>query len=169
MIIDLASVGKNPKAIELTFEPTDIQLDEGTRLVGTTSFKGEIKRDDVRTQVRGHISGKVETDCVRCLEPVEKQVEIDFDDVFIDAEHVPEADEVQVGPEDLDVDVLTEPQIDLGEVVREQLILETGEPVLCKEDCQGLCPKCGENRNLIDCKCEESEIDPRWAALKNLN
>jgi uncharacterized protein len=137
--------------------------------VGTTSFKGEIKRDDIRTQVRGHISATVETDCVRCLEPVEKAVEIDFDDVFIDAEHVPDAEEVQVGPEDLDVDLLSEPQIDLAEVVREQLILETAEPVLCKEDSQGLCPKCGANRNLIDCKCEENEIDPRWAALKNLN
>jgi uncharacterized protein len=49
------------------------------------------------------------------------------------------------------------------------LILETGEPVLCKEDCQGLCLKCGSNLNLIDCKCEDEQIDPRWAALKNLN
>lgn len=169
MIIDLASVGKNPKAIELEFDPADIELDEGTRPVGPIRFSGDIKRDDVRTQVRGHISGAVETDCVRCLEPVSKKIEIDFDDVFVDAESLPDAEEVQVGPEDLDVAILTEPKLDLADIVREQLILETSEPVFCKDDCQGLCPKCGANRNLIDCKCEENEIDPRWAALKNLN
>jgi uncharacterized metal-binding protein YceD (DUF177 family) len=81
----------------------------------------------------------------------------------------PDADEIQLGSSDLDESLLPDGQIDLAEVVREQLILQTDEPVVCQEDCLGLCPKCGGNRNLIDCRCEENEIDPRWAALKNLN
>jgi uncharacterized protein len=59
--------------------------------------------------------------------------------------------------------------IDLSEVIREQMILAIPEVVLCKEDCEGLCDKCGKNLNLLNCKCKEDEIDPRWAALKNLN
>jgi uncharacterized protein len=169
MIIDLASLGKNPKPIEHTFDAGEIELSEGTRVIGTAEFTGEARRDDVRTEVRGHISTSVASDCVRCLEPVERPVEVDFDDVFIDAENEPTDDEVQVADADLDVSILTENSIDLADIVREQLILATDEPVLCKEDCQGLCPQCGGNRNLIDCKCASDEIDPRWAALKNLN
>jgi uncharacterized protein len=52
--------------------------------------------------------------------------------------------------------------------VREQILLNLPEQVFCKEDCKGLCQKCGANRNLIDCKCDSDETDPRWAALKNL-
>jgi uncharacterized protein len=56
----------------------------------------------------------------------------------------------------------------LTELVREQILLAVPEQVFCREDCKGLCLKCSANRNLIDCNCEEKEIDPRWAALKNL-
>jgi uncharacterized protein len=69
---------------------------------------------------------------------------------------------------DLDVDAITSDELDLKEVVREQILLNLPEQEFCGEDCKGLCQKCGTNLNLIDCKCEETEIDPRWAALKNL-
>jgi uncharacterized protein len=42
------------------------------------------------------------------------------------------------------------------------------EQAFCREDCRGLCEKCGANQNLIDCKCEEKEIDPRWQGLREL-
>ena len=57
---------------------------------------------------------------------------------------------------------------DSVEVVREQILLAMPEQVFCWEDCKGLCPKCGTNLNLIDCKCADDEVDPRWAALKSL-
>jgi len=59
-------------------------------------------------------------------------------------------------------------ELDLTELVREQILLNLPEQTFCNPDCKGLCPKCGQNRNLIDCNCEENETDPRWAALKNL-
>lgn len=169
MIIDLGTLGKAAKPIEHAFGPDEIELSDGMRLVEPARFAGEVRRDEVRTEVRGHISAKIAADCVRCLNSVEQPVEIDFDDIFIDAEHEPTDDEIQVSGVDLDVSLLTESSIDLTEIVREQLILGAEEPSLCDEDCRGLCPKCGENRNLIDCKCEDDDIDPRWAALKNLN
>ncbi|MFM9905057.1 MAG: YceD family protein [Pyrinomonadaceae bacterium] len=169
MIVGLGNVGKQPKPIELTFGPGDIDLDEGTRLTGKTVFTGEMSRDGKRTHVRGSITTDAEIDCVRCLEPVVKHIAVEFEDVFVDAAEEPTVDDVELAGDDMDVSLITEDEIDIAEVVREQLILATDKIVLCREDCKGLCPKCGENRNLIDCKCEENEIDPRWAALKNLN
>ena len=77
-------------------------------------------------------------------------------------------DEREVSVEELDTAVLEGYDLDLKEVVREQILLALPEQAFCREDCKGLCEKCGANRNLIDCKCTESDIDPRWSALKNL-
>lgn len=169
MIIDLASLGRNPKPIELAFEPGYIDLEEGTRLTEKAVFNGEISRNGTKTRVRGRVVAQVETDCVRCLEPVAKDIDVEFNDVFVDAAEDPKTDEIELGEDELDESLITSDEIDMAEVVREQLVLATTEIVYCSPDCKGLCPKCGGNRNLIDCKCEENEIDPRWAALKNLN
>ena len=169
MIIDLASVGTNAKQIELAFEPEDIDLNEGTRLTTNVAFSGDISRDGSKTHVRGRIEAGVETDCVRCLEPVAKTIDVQFEDIFVDAAEESTVDEIELGEDDLDESLITTNEIAMAEVVREQLILATTETVYCKVDCKGLCPKCGGNRNLIDCRCEDNEIDPRWAALKNLN
>lgn len=169
MIIDLASVGKNPKPREVAFEPEDIGLHEGTRITDKVVFAGEISRDGRKTYVRGQIKTRVATDCVRCLEPVARDVDIEFEDIFVAAVEEPTDDEIELGEDELDESLITGDEIDMAEVVREQLFLATSETVYCKEDCKGLCPKCGGNRNLIDCKCEEKTQDPRWDVLKNVN
>jgi len=56
--------------------------------------------------------------------------------------------------------------IDLGEDVRQFLILSLPLKILCREDCAGLCPVCGANRNRSSCSCTTEEGDPRWAELK---
>ena len=169
MIIDLASVGRNPKPLEITFEPGEIDLDEGTRLTGNASFTGEISRDGAKTGVSGRIEAGVETDCFRCLEPVAKKIDVRFEDIFVDAADESTVNEIELCEDELNESLITNCEIDMAEVIREQLILATTETVYCNPDCKGLCPKCGENRNLIDCKCEENEPDPRWAALRNVN
>ncbi len=58
--------------------------------------------------------------------------------------------------------------LDLSEVMRQALWLATPREALCRPDCDGLCPDCGENRNLGSCSCNQAPIDPRWAALQAL-
>lgn len=169
MIIDLASLGRAPKPLDVAFEPDDIDLDDDTRLTDKAVFEGEISRDGAKTHLRGRIKTKVETDCVRCLEPVAKDIDIEFEDIFTDAAEEPNDDEIEIGVNELDESLIADDKIDMAEVVREQLVLAKTEAVYCKEDCKGLCPKCGDSRNLIDCKCEEKTQDPRWAALRNVN
>lgn len=170
MIIDLASVGKEPRPIAAAFEPHEIEIDENTPLARAAEFRGEIARgSDERTRVSGHISAAVSATCARCLTPLEVPIDIDFEDIFADASTEPSSDELEIQAGDLDESLISGSELDLAEIVREQIVLASGETTLCQEDCRGLCSKCGENRNLIDCKCEDDEIDPRWAALKNLN
>lgn len=58
--------------------------------------------------------------------------------------------------------------VELGEAIREELVLAAPRYVLCREDCRGFCPGCGTNLNDEQCECVTSEPDPRWDALRAL-
>jgi uncharacterized protein len=53
--------------------------------------------------------------------------------------------------------------------LREQVLLSLPARTLCQQDCKGLCPRCGENRNQTECSCEQGPSDPRWEALAGLS
>jgi uncharacterized protein len=56
-------------------------------------------------------------------------------------------------------------EIDLSEAVRQYILLAMPMKPLCREDCAGLCPRCGCNRNIDSCDCSDSGVDPRFAVL----
>lgn len=168
MIIDLASLGVSPKQFEISFAPEEIDIDGEATIKSEIAFNGQVSRVNERTFVRGAIKADAEVDCTRCLEPVDRPIDITFEDVFVEAVAESDKDEVELAVEQLDEALLESEEIDLAEVVREQILLDLPEQIFCKEDCRGLCPQCGGNRNLIDCSCERDQVDPRWAALKEL-
>ena len=92
-------------------------------------------------KARGTISGQIEVAgkyeflCARCLEPVTQQRKDEFD---IHVETQP-----------------TDEFVDLGEEIRQELVVSLSPIVLCKDDCKGLCPSCGANLNNEKCKCKK--------------
>lgn len=74
-------------------------------------------------------------------------------------------EEMELTLEDLDSSYFEGDIIDLSQLVYEQIVLSFPMKPLCKEDCKGLCPRCGVDRNLYSCECQKSEADPRWAPL----
>jgi len=169
MIIDLANVGTTAKKIDLTFDPAEIDLEgELVSLSGKIAFGAETQRLDDKAHVHGLINADVSLACTRCLEPIAKRLEIPFHAVFVDAnEEYPNA-EAEIADDLLDESLVEDGSINVADVVREQILLATPEQVFCDPGCKGLCPQCGANLNLIDCKCADDDIDPRWAALKSL-
>ncbi len=169
MIIDLASLGTTAKKIEVEFDPQDIDLEgELVQLQGAAVFDGEIEKVDEKATVSGSIKAHLLLDCTRCLELIDREVDFAFRAVFVDAAIADLGVEAEVSEDALDESLISDGQIDLTDVVREQILLWLPEQIFCSEGCQGLCAKCGANLNLIDCKCSDDEVDPRWAALKSL-
>lgn len=169
MIIELASLGTNAKQIDIEFEPADIDLEgELVQIAGKAKLTGEIALVDSKAHLSAAIKGRASLACTRCLEPIERDVEFAFRDIFVDASAETTTEETELVDEALDESLVENGRIDLAEVVREQLLLWLPEQIFCRENCRGLCPKCGGNLNLIDCKCDDEEVDPRWAALKSL-
>ncbi len=169
MILDLITLGSSPYSFEFSISPEDIDLDsDEAKLKNEVDVKGVLTKRIAQTDVEGMISTNTEVECTRCLQVMEQKSEFPFKAAFVTKENYTQAKEAELNAEDLDISVFDGQKIDLTELVREQILLNLPEQVFCKEDCKGLCEKCGANRNLIDCKCIEKEIDPRWSALKNL-
>jgi uncharacterized protein len=169
MIVDVVSLKDGQTSFDFQVAPGEIDLEgEPVKLKDAVKIQGELKKGIAQTDVRGEISGEIEVECNRCLQDARMYLEFPFEAVFVTAENYTQEKEAELKAGDLEVSIFEGDKLDLTELAREQILLNLPSQVFCREDCQGLCQKCGANLNLIDCSCEESEVDPRWAALRNL-
>lgn len=120
--------------------------------------------------VKADLTGEALTPCSRCLTPFALSLDVRFEEEFIEGEEPDESDEEDaLGEGDRAVTYYQGDEIDLTDALRENILLELPMKPLCSEDCLGLCPTCGANRNEASCGCgAQSAVDPRLAALKDL-
>jgi uncharacterized protein len=121
---------------------------------------------DIR--VVGHMSTRVEVACARCLDPVRREIERSFDLLYRPQGSDTGREEISVTQAEAEIGYYTGDGLLLEDVLREQLLLEVPIKVVCREECKGLCPHCGQNRNQGSCDCVVQAGDPRWDALKGL-
>jgi DUF177 domain-containing protein len=119
-------------------------------------------------RIRGKLRTRVAAICDRCLAPVEIPVEPDFDLFYRPMDAIAREEDVEISPGDLEIGFYEGEGVELEEVVTEQVILAMPAKVLCREDCRGLCPVCGKNRNLEKCNCASPAGESPFAALKGL-
>jgi uncharacterized protein len=169
MIVDVASLKDGQASFDFQVAPDEIDLEgEAVKLKSAVKIEGKLKKGIAQTDVDGKISGEIEIECNRCLQTAEMYLEFSFEAVFVTAENYTQEKEAELKADDLQVSIFEGDKLDLTELAREQILLNLPTQVFCRDECQGLCQKCGANLNLIDCNCEEEKIDPRWSALKNL-
>jgi uncharacterized protein len=152
------------------YAPEEIELeDDGARLTSDATVEGSASRKGEEIRLRGEIRTEAELLCDRCLTPALVPLSVVFDTSFIPQEIDAEKGEhVELLAEDLALASYEGDAVDLDELVREQILLALPSRRLCREDCQGLCQKCGADLNAGHCSCEQGEFDPRWAALAGL-
>ena len=109
----------------------------------------------------GRIEGTVAGTCRRCLTATTAPIHEDVHFIFA------ETDDAEA--EDPDVFALPagSHEVDLRQAIREQWLLSATPFALCREDCKGLCPRCGADLNTAPCTCE-TEVDSRWETLRKL-
>ena len=122
--------------------------------------------NDIR--VRAHYSADFEILCARCVVPVAVPLQGEFDLIFRPQGADSEAGERSITADETEIGYYQESGLLLEDVVREQVLLSLPSRTLCTADCQGLCPRCGQNLNQAKCDCEKAPADPRWNALAGL-
>jgi uncharacterized protein len=177
MLITLLDLEREPFSFDVAVPAGAIDYGSEATQIGPLAVRGqaELLREhrgpkeviaDIRA--RAHWQGSFEAPCARCLEPVRHALGGDFDLLFrpLGADAGP-ADRSLAAP-DTEIGYYQEEGLVLEDVLREQVLLSLPARTLCRQDCKGLCPRCGRNLNSEPCTCEESPADARWSALSDL-
>ncbi len=118
--------------------------------------------------VRGECDFSLTVECSRCLDAFEMSDSLDIAFVV----KLLRASEISAAGEDSSEDFYVMPigadDFDLRPIARERLLLSLPLKFLCKEECRGLCPVCGINKNSGTCDCRQETSDERWAELAKL-
>ena len=155
--------------ISKIYELDELPLGEtDVRLVAPVEIGGQVRRNRDELELRGELQTEVEIACGRCLNPVRLTIQAKFDERFVPSVNWRDEEHHELKPEDLNLAVFDGEAIEIDELVREQILLAVPGHVLCRDDCKGLCPACGADRNTDSCRCEEKQIDPRWEKLREL-
>lgn len=117
--------------------------------------------------VSGRLSGTVVAPCRRCLEPTETTLDVPFRVIYQEAGRDAEQSD-EPGDDDIVWLERGAKRIELDDQVRDRLFLEAERFPLCRSDCRGICPTCGQNLNEAACDCRVEAADSRWKVLEEL-
>ena len=143
---------------EFLFEYEAVQIADDLDL---RHFEGEttIGRTPQGLIVQANFSGETKLECVRCLNEFQHSLDWEMTELFAFSEKSVSESGLLL-PEDA--------HIDLEPLIREYALLEIPINPICKPDCKGLCPVCGEDLNQVDCEHKSIAKDLPFSALKGL-
>lgn len=149
----------------------DLELAETVRAAGHAELleehhgKGH-KVQDIR--LVGSFSTRIQVKCARCLDPVERSVGGTFDLIYRPIGEGAQGPVVAISEADTEIGFYTGEGLLLEDALTEQVLLAAPIKAVCREDCKGLCPGCGNDLNKESCTCGAPSPDPRWAALADI-
>lgn len=134
-----------------------ISVNQPVEVVGCVVNNGNV------LELIAHVVTGITVQCSRCLDEVQIPLEFDFTERYCQCDST-KADK------DLEEDCIEFQGefIDLSQAVRENVLISQPLRFLCKDDCPGLCPQCGNNLKEGQCNCRKEEVDPRLAILSQL-
>ena len=182
MLITVLDLEREPIEFNLALEPGAIDYGAEATQKGPLAVEGRADLieethigetrgerhlvQDIR--LRGSYKGEFEVACARCLDPVPQQLSGQFDLIFRPLGVDGGAPDRAISTSETEIGYYQSGGLALEDVLREQVLLSLPARTLCREDCKGLCPRCGRNRNTEPCACDAGQSDARWAALADL-
>lgn len=161
--LDLARLSlRSGEGRRLTLAVALDELDYGGQRYTPSPDPAEVTLDVARMTGHGYslrvrFSARLDGPCMRCLSPAAPQIGVDAREV-----------DQPGGGDELESPYVADEQLDLAGWARDALALALPTQVLCREDCAGLCPVCGQDLNGAPDHAHESQPDPRWAKLREL-
>jgi uncharacterized protein len=146
------------RKVELNIVTEDAMANYAIGVAAGSKLEIDLKLESVHEgiYVSGEVFGEAQGECGRCLDPINGELEVDFQELF-----------AYSGTSEDDFTVEAE-QIDLEQVIRDAVVLSLPFQPVCNEDCLGLCATCGEKITNQAQHVHEAPIDPRWNALQKL-
>ena len=172
MFLHLRDLEVRPVHFKVAVPPGQIEfLDPKLRQTGPLEASGtaELTVEALgEIRVKGHVKVSMDGECDRCLEMTALPIDSDFELFYQPVEEGHHGEERLLDNEDTQMGFYQGEGLELNDVLREFVLLALPMQRLCKEDCVGICPVCGQNRNKQACQCQTAATDDRWSALKQV-
>ncbi len=169
--LDLRPLLAGERLLEFDYElRLDIDPEDTSSFLYGVSFPSPMKVKGDITNTAGYMRMSLEmsvdyvAECARCLTPVNGQFSLNLEKTVAPKKLLSDLDEDKLD----DYAIIEDGFLDLDEQLRDQMEMEFPLRFLCREDCKGLCQRCGKNLNEGKCDCPEREIDPRLLPLQKL-
>ena len=163
MLLGLSKIIDSPGAsvpFSTSVDLSDLRYGESYPVSEAVVAEGMVRNTAGVLVMTGEVSTCIHGRCDRCTTPFDREIHIPIDVVLVTEMANEENEDEWVFPLEGD-------SADLDDIVRTVFVLNLDSKLLCKEDCKGLCHRCGKNLNDGPCNCQK-ELDPRFAALKQL-
>ncbi len=171
MKLDLRPLLAGDRLLTFNYELSlDIDPEDTSSFLYGVSFpspmkvKGDITNTAGYMRMRLDMSVDYTAECARCLAPVCGEFSLSLEKTVAPRNLLSDLDEDKLD----DYAIIEDGFLDMDEQLRAQLEMEFPVRILCRDDCKGLCQRCGKNLNEGKCDCVEKEIDPRMAPLQKL-
>jgi uncharacterized protein len=165
MIIRVSEIPDEGVQVDHLADLGAVYPEEGLRLEAVSL---RIERRGPNVGVTGRFDATARLTCSRCLEPLLARIGPEVDVRLLPMPRARQGEQVELAADDLEVDFYVGDELDIGGLIRSETDLALPMKPLCRPDCRGLCPVCGGNRNVTDCRCEARGTDPRLAPLEAL-
>ena len=147
--VDLASLAPGAHRIGLECESSELGLSQGD-WPGAVRGDFEVVKNGDQVRVKGRLAAVASLECVRCLRTFDLSVGPPFD-VYAERSGTGNRRDEEELERDEYMQFHDGRKLELGEAAREVLLLELPMAPLCRDDCRGLCPVCGADRNVEAC------------------
>ena len=155
-----------------TFEPGQIEFaSENLEQVSPLRAEGSaelLKNTGGEVRLRGRYTVEFSAPCDRCLVNARYPLDAGFDLFYQPVAAIARDEEIEIDEGEAEIGFYEGGGLELEDVLREQILLALPMQRVCSEDCKGICPVCGKNRNQSACDCNPHTVDDRWGALRNL-
>lgn len=119
-------------------------------------------------RIAGKLSVSADGNCDRCLGPAAFSIAKEFDLVYVPSDQTGGAGAEEIDRAATEVGYYEGAGLELNDVLREVVLLALPMRLVCSEACKGICPVCGQDRNMRDCHCQTETADERWNQLRAL-
>jgi len=167
MLIDIARIPG--EGLDLAYREADLRVWGAQGLWeprGPVEAVIHLARSAGGVLAEGWVETPVLLACSRCSEPYTHTVREEFTVHYLPAPDAESPEASELAASELEVDFLTGQTLDVGALVRENVLLGIPAQPVCRVECRGLCARCGANLNLSPCGCVAEPGDPRLRVLK---
>lgn len=131
----------------------------------TASVRIKLLRFKKKVLVDGSVKMSASLQCCRCLSDFSCPVNVEFREEYTPSDETDLKGDQELSGDEMGISFFDGEEIDIEAIVKEQVLLELPMKPLCKNDCQGICSRCGTDLNEQSCNCKDDHIDARLAPL----